>query len=266
MKLKRPRLSENALLTGVLARLRAEFDSRLRDPAALKIAFVLGDMKAIAENVAMIELANALSAEHTVLLCNAQPGVLDESLVCRMDSRLIPLEGTVGMTYWGSDLSLSLAPGDRDGDRRPSVFRELIRILRIDVVHSYSLAADRLVLAAGSGQSIPWLVHPKSHTSDLAATSDSIAQEGLVAPILKQARGYFALENDEVWPQDETMSAAIAEKPRWILAKNSSIDQIAATCGEAYVEMTNRIAFPHEAENDSSDVGQRLSLSRRRPA
>ena len=118
MKLKRPRISENAHLTGVLARLRAEFDSRLGDPAALKIVLVLGDMKASAENIAMIDLANALSAEHTVFVCNAQPGLLDESLVCRMDSRLIPLEGTVGMTYWAvGPFHLTCAGRPR---RRPS--------------------------------------------------------------------------------------------------------------------------------------------------
>jgi len=266
MKLKRPSISKNAQLTGVLARLRAQFDNRLRDPAALRIAFVLGDMKASAANVAMIDLANALSAEHNVFVCNAQPALLDESLVRGMDFRLISLEGILGVTYWASDLSLSLAPGDREGDRRSSVLRELIRILRIDVLHSYSLPADRLALAAGAGQLIPWLVHPKSHTSDLAATGGPIAPAELFLPILNEARGFFFEDNDEDWPQDETITAAMAEKPRWVLATNSTIDQIAASCSEAYVEITNLIAFRHETEQGPSDVAERISLSRRRPA
>ena len=100
------------------------------------------------------------------------------------------------------------------------MFRELIRILRIDVVHSYSLAADRLVLAAGSGQLIPWLVHPKSHTSDLAGLAVPSRRRSLSADPETRQEASSSKKMTNSGSQDETITAAMAEKPRWVLTKN----------------------------------------------
>jgi glycosyltransferase involved in cell wall biosynthesis len=159
MKLDRPGISANASLTGVLLRIRAELDSRLRDPAARRILMVLSDMKASAENIAVIDLANETARDHTVFLCNAQPSLLDSRLVERMDPRLIPLEGTIGEAFSTSERGLSAEAGGVAQRQREKVLKELIRILRIDLVHSYSPAADRLVRNAGLEQGVSWIVH-----------------------------------------------------------------------------------------------------------
>ena len=142
MKLKRPRITANTHLTGVLGRICAEFDRRLANPRSLRIALFLGDLKASPANNALIDLANALSVDHTVLICNAQPSLLDQGLLARFDSRLIPLEGTLG-TAPGPPPEIPHGVRHRELSLRANRLSDLIRILRVDVLHSHSLPADR---------------------------------------------------------------------------------------------------------------------------
>ena len=154
MNLERPALSANAHLAGTLGRIRAEFERRLIDPSAQRILVVLSDIEATAETLAGIELASALARENTVFVCNAQPHRFDLSLGSRLDPRLILLEGTLGPTPWSSEDDLGAVSGAGAPGRRALVLRELIRLLRIDVVHTHAFPADRLVLELESGRPI----------------------------------------------------------------------------------------------------------------
>ena len=142
MSLNRPSISANAQLADVLDRIRAELDSRLIDPAASRIVVVLGEVNASAENSGLIELANELSHEHTVFICNAQLSSLDEELIGRLDESLIPIQGIPGQSTW----TIGPAVGRREHSRRSLAMHELFRILRIDLVHSHSSPAGRLML------------------------------------------------------------------------------------------------------------------------
>ena len=212
MNLKRPSLAANVHLGAVLCRIRKELAGRLNDSDALKVMLVLGDLKATAETFATIELANALAREHTVFVCNAQPLRFDEIVGSRLDRQVIPLEGTLGAAPWMAEDNLGGVAGSGVPRRRAVVLRELIRILRIDVVHSQSVPADRLMLEALAELNVPWLSH------------------------------------------------------RWILETGKNVDQIAASCTEAYLELCSSLAFPREREPDVPDSAGELALSRRRPA
>lgn len=262
MKLKRPALSANPTVVNVLDRIRREFDTRLVDSGALRIVLVLGDLDATAENFALIGLANALSREHTVFLCNAQPYSLDERLVARMDERLIPLEGTLGPTSWSSEPDAEAAGGTRDQGRRAGLLGELFRILRIDVLHSHSLLADRLVLAAGEPR-IPWLIHPKTHGAWFSAASVDTSARRIASTILNEARGFFMDDERPLDAMQDESAPGLLEKPRWILDPRKPVDQIAATCTEAYLEVCNLLAFPRETDVISPDTDI-LTRSRRR--
>ena len=69
----------------------------------------------------------------------------------------------MGPTCWMSEPDPGAAGGTRDQGRRAGLLGELFRILRIDVLHSHSLLADRPALAAAGEPRIPWLIHPKTH-------------------------------------------------------------------------------------------------------
>jgi glycosyltransferase involved in cell wall biosynthesis len=142
LSLKRPGMSVNASLIPVLGRIRALLDERLSDPTALRIAMVLGDGQPSVENSGLIELANALSHEHTVFICNAQLSLLDDALLGQMDERLIPIEGAPDQ----APSKIDPAGWRREFERRLAALKELVRILRIDVLHSHSSPADRLML------------------------------------------------------------------------------------------------------------------------
>jgi hypothetical protein len=161
MNLKRPSFAANAHLWAVLCRIRKELETRLNDSAALRVVLVLGDLEATAETLAMIELANALAREHTVFVCNAQPSLCDEVASSRLDARVIPVEGTLGLAPWTAEDDLDGA-GSPDPRRRAVVLRELLRILRIDVVHSLALPADQLMFEALEECAIPWITHRES--------------------------------------------------------------------------------------------------------
>ena len=265
MKLKRPRITANTHLTSVLGRICAEFDRRLANPTSLRIALFLGDLKASPANNALIDLANALSVDHTVLICSAQPSLLDQSLLTRFDSRLIPLEGTLGAASSTTAGDPAPGAGARELSLRANRLSDLIRILRVDVLHSHSLPADRLVLATGLGQSFPWLIHPKSHASMTAATTAPSVPDDASLAILNEARGFF-LEDDTHGLTPLDIAADFHDKQRWLLPQSERVDQIAAVCGEAYLEIANLIAFPRELSSDNAPGALSNLVSRRRPA
>ncbi len=246
MKLKRPVLSANAHVAGVLERIRRAFDARLVKPAALRLVLVLSDLKASAENFRLIGLANALTRGHTVFLCNAQPGLRDEELLAGIDARVIPLEGTLGQAPWTNETEPSA--GSRDRGSRAAVLGELFNILRIDIVHSHSRPADRLVLAVGGEPRTPWLVHAQAdRAAPACATIGNADLRRVTSAILNEARGFFLDDEADLGQINDASLASLLEKPRWRLTPGVTADQMAITCAGAYLAVCNLLTFPQSA-------------------
>jgi len=264
-KLKRPPLTANVHLATALSRLRGEFERRLADSSALRILLVLGELSASTETLAMLDLATALVRDHTVFVCNAQPHVFEPSATSRLDFRVIPLEGMFGPAPWsahGDDIG---ALGTRAKPRRATVLRELIRILRIDVVHSHSLPADRLMLEALEDRTLPWFIHPSSHARSLSGGLDDPLLRRTVAEILHGAIGFF-LEDDREPKLPADLAAGVAQKPRWVLRTGTPAIRIAELCASAYLELLSVLSFPRERAPDVPDGDVAHLVSQRRPA
>jgi glycosyltransferase involved in cell wall biosynthesis len=252
LDLKRPSLVENQLLAEPLARLRTVVESRLAAPSSLRVLLVLADMQARDETYKAIELANALACEHNVFLANAQPHLVDGSAKDRLSPHIIFLEGTIGPTPWSVEderiadqkLSRSL--------RRPMVLGELIRLLHIDVVHSHSLAADRLALAARSEPPCPWVIHASSVLSLFTAPAQDADSRQLSSLIVSEARGFFYEDVSELEVLEQHAPSGLQMKPRWMLDPGRSAQEIAACCAEAYREVRDLLAFPRPTDSDLS--------------
>ncbi len=257
LDLKRPALSANPLLAEPLARLRSVVDSRLENPSSLRVLLVLSGLAAHDETGAAIELANALARAHTVFLCNAQPHLVDESARGRLSHRLIFVEGTLGPTPWSVADERAADQNLRRPPRRPRVLGELLRLLRIDVVHSHSSAANRLVLASGGELFVPWLIHAGSVLQSLTEATPDPDSRRLDSLILNEARGFFYADAAQLDRLEQFAPSALAGKPSWILEQSAPADLVAACCGEAYLEVRNLIAFPRTAgPGESPEVGR----------
>ena len=264
LDLKRPALSENPFLEDPLARLRSVVDSRLDDPTALRVLLVLSDLAAHQETEWVIELANALVREHTVFLCNARPSLVDDAAKHRLSPRLIFVEGTIGPTPWSLADERITNQKPRLRSCRASVLGELLRLLRIDVVHSHLAAAGRLVLASRTEPLVPWVVHAKSvlHSCALITPELSTKQEDFL--ILNEARGFFYEDAAELDRLEQLAPEALAGKPRWILERGRPAGELAASCGEAYLEVRNVIAFARAAyPGESTDTAASAVLRKR---
>jgi len=190
--LRRPTLTANPHLATVLSRIRSTLQKGRASDDALKILLVVRDMVPGAESLANIHLANALAREHLVFLCNAQPSKCHLNLVQQLEDRVILLEGTLGETAWSLDID-GLAEGGRaHSGRRGQILEELIRFHRIDVIHSRSWWADRLVLGLDRELKLPWLIHldgcdhPLIHQERADPGSARVA-----ADLVSSARGIF---------------------------------------------------------------------------
>ena len=88
----------------------------------------------------------------------------------------------------------------------------------------------------------------------LSAASVDTSARRIASTILNEARGFF-LDDDRPLDamQDETV-AGLLEKPRWILNPGKPVDQVAATCTEAYLEVCNLLAFPRPANVITPDA------------
>ncbi len=196
MELVRPSFTDNPRLADPIARLRSLVDSRLERPSSLRVLLVLPDVQAGDETSRAIDLANALAEEHALFVCNAQPFLVDEAARNRMSHRLIFIEGTMGPTPWSLEDERTAAQNPQRALRRGRVLAGLIRLLRIDVVHSCSPAADRLVLAARGNSPVPWVNHARA-----SLTAADLDVRNLLT---------FPLETDP----DESASAGSAGAPR----------------------------------------------------
>jgi hypothetical protein len=264
LHLKRPVLVENPILAEPLARVRSVVDSRLEAPTALRVLMVLSHLAEQDETAAAIELANALVHEHTVFLCNAQPNLVDESMKSRLSPRLIFVEGTIGPTPWSiadeqiGDQGLLLRPA-----RRPRVIGELIRLLRVDVVHSHSSAANRLVLASRGEPSVPWVIHAGSVLQSFTEPALDPESHRLNSFILNEARGFFYASNAELALLEEQAPTSLVEKLRWLLEPGKPASETAMSCTEAYLEACNLLAFPPAVDSSEASRADTSSASRK---
>ena len=264
LDLKRPPLSENPLLEEPLARLRSVADSRLEDPTKIRVLLVVSDLAAHEETERVIELANALAREHTVFLCNARPNLVDEAARQRLSPRLIFVEGTIGPSPWS--LADERMPDQKSPlrSRRATVLGELVRLLRIDVVHSYLAAADRLVLASRTEPLIPCVIHAKSVLHSFTGAASDLDARRVGSLILNESRGFFYEDAAELDRLEQLAPEGLAGKLRWILDRGRPAHEIAACCGEAYLEVRNVIAFAHAPHpGESAEASESAALRKR---
>ena len=152
LRLKRPSLTTNPQLARALKRISTTWQELRGPDDGMRLLLILPSMGAGVKTLANIRLASELAKDHSVFLCNAQPAECDPRMVEQLDDRVIFLEGVPGHTPW------SMA-GDRDSGRRTQVLRELVRLHRIDRIHSLAQPADRLALALVRELKLPWLIH-----------------------------------------------------------------------------------------------------------
>jgi glycosyltransferase involved in cell wall biosynthesis len=140
-------------------RLRPHIDrirelARSREPVGTDrpTLVVISGLPDTSEAAAAIRLANELVGRNGVFLCNALPHVLDPRVALRVDPRVVPLEGTLGIRPWSRDGCPNAA--DVPSPRHVEVVRELLAFHRIDAIHASGGPARRLVEAAGRMPSI----------------------------------------------------------------------------------------------------------------
>jgi hypothetical protein len=266
MELNRPALTANPHLVAPLKRIQTTLEHRLNQPRALRVLLLLGDLKTTAETLAVIDLANALAREHVVFLCNAQPRLFDEALLERMDPRLILLEGTLGVSAWSLEAECAGGAGASHVNRRALVIKELLRLLRIDVVHSRSLPAHRLMLEVIGDVQVPWLIHAKGIIPERSRQKPEPESFTLASEIVSASRGVFYEHDDDLELLERAAVPGVAGKPRWILDSRLPTDRIAAACAEVYREVCNRLAFPSATEPAHFLGDEYLAPARRRPA
>jgi len=246
MNLRRPALTANPHVSGPLNRIRAKLNQGCYASSALKILLVVNDLEATGECAAIIRLAGALAGEHTIFLCNARPQDTDPDMVARLDKRVIFLEGTLGPTRW----SASAEQSDQTASRRSEILKELIRLHRIDVIHSCSWWADRLILSIIPELKIPWLIHLDGILSALAEYD--AADPEFIRPataILNAAKGIFYEHESDFMRLEQRAIRVPGGEAHWLIDCGSSIDRIAAACTESYLEACNVLSLERDQES-----------------
>jgi glycosyltransferase involved in cell wall biosynthesis len=143
--LERPPLSSNPIAAPWLDRIGQILQERLAPISAVRILVLLEDMELEAATVAHVQLANSLAREHIVYLCNAQPGLCDRRTIAMVDPRVILLEGCGDSTAWSEPQGPAADRLEYSGERRLRILKDLIRVHKIDVIHSCSEFTDGLV-------------------------------------------------------------------------------------------------------------------------
>ena len=272
--LARPRLTANRKLASSLDRIRAAFGSRTAAASELKVLIVAGDMRAQSGSLGTIQLANSLAQEHQVFLCNAQPQECEPESVRRVGQRVTLLEGSLDECPWSAAADFA----DQDHlqpSHRVAILMELIRVHRIDVIHSQSWVADRLVCAINEELDIPWFVNLASASA--ASPEHDTADpdlDRLKSRILSSIDGAFYERTSEV----EVFERRAIPSPRYLVQcpaglahdempprnqhsaedhngdpgveMQSRIDRIAAICAEAYLEARGAFAFSRTGKSN----------------
>jgi glycosyltransferase involved in cell wall biosynthesis len=266
MDTKRPALTANPRLIVPLNRIRARLDRDRPARNLLNILLVAGELDAGAESHAVVQLANALAREHRVFLCNAQPSRCDLSIAAELDLTVILLEGTLGQTPWQAEEM----PLDKRGPlagRRAQVLRELIRFHRIDVIHSVSWCADRVVLPIIVELKLSWLIHLKGvlEVSSGAAAAD-LDSSRLATAVLARAKGFFYEHESELMLIEQRGIPLAGAGARWLFDTRQSSERLAAKCTEAYREVCSLLPFPRGEGSTAPSTEDTPSIPSRRLA
>jgi len=244
LRLNRPAFTTNPGVSGPLNRIRANLDRRLHASSALRILLVANNLDATDESAAMIGLAGALSGEYTVFLSSARPQDSDPDMVARLDKRVILLEGTPGPTPWSASDEQPNWAARRQSSYRSEILKELIRIHRIDVIHTSSCWADRLILPIIDLLEVPWLIQLSGVLDALAQHADAGAEFSRQATaILSAAAGIFYDRESDFMRLEQWAIRFKSSTSRWVIDRASPIDQIAATCAGAYVEISKVLSY-----------------------
>jgi hypothetical protein len=188
--LNRPALTANPRLTPALNQIRTTWQGRCGSAHAMRILLVVPDMKPQTQTLANIHLANRLAEEHSVFLCNAHPGDCDPHMVEQLDDRVIRLEGTLARTPWFTEDRADLA-------RRTRVLRELVQFHQIDLIHSRSPKADRLVHSLKDTLRVPWLIHLDDYRALFDQAGSDPESIRTATEIISSASGlFYARESD----------------------------------------------------------------------
>jgi glycosyltransferase involved in cell wall biosynthesis len=194
--LDRASLTAQPALAPTLERIRRVLEGHRCWQGSLTILMILPDLEVGGGQIAAIRLANALAKRHRVLLCNAQPELLDARLTELIDESVLLLEGTLGPAPWSSDgphFPHGVEP-DPARERRIEVLRELIRFHRVDVIHSHVWAADRLAFELNQKLDLPWFIHMHGCYEALCENPHwDPAFDAIVGSMMAMARGVFYL-------------------------------------------------------------------------
>ncbi len=247
MKLNRPGFIANPSLSGPLSRIRTSLDRQLHSPTALKILLAVSETDTAGKSAEFIRLAGVLAGEHTVFILSTRPIDGHAELLTRLDERIIFLEGALGPTPWSDSGQEWDRTASRPANRRAEILRELIRFHRIDVIHTFSSRADRLILSIIDLLDVPWLIHSSSVLDALSRQADDEPELSRQATaIIRTAAGVFYDRDDDFARLEQRATQVPADKARWLIDRESSIDRIGATCAGAYVEVSKLLSFSRD--------------------
>jgi glycosyltransferase involved in cell wall biosynthesis len=191
--LSRVAFTDNPAFQSSICRLRELCKSALAGPVGGKtLLFVIGDAEMGGGQVAGVRLANELSINHRVFLCNARPEAVDPDFITRVGSNVVLLEGTRGFVEWAAQSRSAEHQRNRisEGKRRVAVVRELLRFHQIDLIVSHIWWADRFTFAVNRDMRLPWFIQMHGCYEALAQNPDWDSEfSDLVRPLMALVTG-----------------------------------------------------------------------------
>ena len=200
MGLDRPALTRQPRLESVLGRIRCALRGRCQPKRDLRVLMAVSNVNHIQGQEAAIRLANRLADYFHVFLCTARPWTTEARSLAAVDERITLLEGTLGMTFWVGDRETQPdgTTAEWSVGHRAEIIRELIRLHRIDVIHSRGWWANRLVTEVNPEPSIPWFID-LCYSSDYRKESDRDRDfQRIFGSVLSMIHGAFYSQPDDL--------------------------------------------------------------------
>jgi hypothetical protein len=252
---KRPALSANQKLAGVLARIRVSLDGPCAAAASRKVLLVV-DARGPGEDAASaIRLARTLAAEHTVFVCSAQARGDAATTVARALDRVILIEGTQGMCPPPGPRRRPEAILSGEVADRSDALKELIKFHQIEVIHSRTWSADQLVLSVIADLRAAWFIHLDGVLDGISNDCDAPALSGrTAAAILSAATGIFYSQECDFARLGPLASLVRNDQKRWLIDHESALDRITAACNDALDACAfDRVSATSRAIEDAVD-------------
>jgi glycosyltransferase involved in cell wall biosynthesis len=255
--LEQPPLSGQPRLEPSIGRIRSALRARRQPLRDLRVLMVLSGADPVRGQEAAIRLANTLAGYFHIFLCNARPWTTEPRTAAAVDERITLLEGTLGMTFWAGDRETRPdgTVSEAASSHRSEIIGELIRLHRIDVIHSRGWWADRLVADVKPEPSIPWFI-------DLCYSEDYREDSGrdpdfprLAGPLLSMIRGVFYSQPDDLGVLPETSRDRLGQVMRIFdgfdpdamrpggdrsVRRGGHCDRVASLTAEAYLAAVDR--------------------------